>query len=660
MKYNRNLPTRQVHLDFHTSPDIGNIGVHFSKEDFQEHLKIGNVESVTVFAKCHHSMCYYPTAVGVMHPGLSFDLTGAMIDAAHEIGVRAPVYITAGWSDEDAKAHPEWLMRDQNGCVITTEAYADGAENAPKQHFAWQMLCLNDGAYAKHIYDITEEVCRRYERVDGLFIDICVKGDACYCDDCRKGMAALGLDCAKEEDAKRYFVIKHQAFMKKCGDILKQYHPDATIFFNSGGAEIDKPEYHDLETHFEMEDLPTAWDGYNKLPLRAKYFIRKNKGIIGMTGKFHLDWGEFGGFKTKEALKAEVATMAFYGVGASIGDHLHPDGKMETQTYRNIGYAYDYSEKIAPYCFGGEPTANLGVYISGNRAADEGLSNILIENQLDYEVVANHNFADFDTVIFSAGAKLCDEGIRKLSAYIENGGKVLLMADALVRDGAFCIDVGAEYVGCSEFDCDYMVLTQKDEAVPDAPMLCNIAGHTVKVTDAEIFAHSITPYFSRTNGHFCGHQNTPHDKSSAQRPAIIKKGNVVYLSHNLPEDYFTYGAVFIKRYFMKALGLIYRGGVLKTRGLPSQARCSVRKQPEHKRYCINLLYYSPVKRGCAEIIEDIVPLYHIPLALRVPEKIRRIYLPLENRELDFELRGEEAVFTLPVLECHQTVVAEYE
>ena len=46
-----------------------------------------------------------------------------------------------------------------------------------------------------------------------------------------------------------------------------------------------------------MEDLPTAWRGYDKLPIRAKFFAKKGKGLVGMTGKFHLEWGEFGGFK---------------------------------------------------------------------------------------------------------------------------------------------------------------------------------------------------------------------------------------------------------------------------------------------------------------------------------------------------------------------------
>ena len=88
---NKDFKIRQVHLDFHTSKYIPDIGVSFNKNQFQSALKKGNVESITVFAKCHNSMCYYPTKVGVMHPNLNFDLTGAMVDAAHEIGVRAPI-----------------------------------------------------------------------------------------------------------------------------------------------------------------------------------------------------------------------------------------------------------------------------------------------------------------------------------------------------------------------------------------------------------------------------------------------------------------------------------------------------------------------------------------------------------------------------------------
>ena len=46
--------SRQIHLDFHTSGLIENIGEDFSKAQFQEALKIGNVNSINLFAKGHH------------------------------------------------------------------------------------------------------------------------------------------------------------------------------------------------------------------------------------------------------------------------------------------------------------------------------------------------------------------------------------------------------------------------------------------------------------------------------------------------------------------------------------------------------------------------------------------------------------------------------
>ena len=97
-----------VHLDFHTSPDIENIGAEFNKEEFANTLKEAHVDLITVFAKCHHGVCYYPTKVGTMHPNLKFNLLKEQIDACHSVGVKAPIYITMGWSKKDADEHPEW------------------------------------------------------------------------------------------------------------------------------------------------------------------------------------------------------------------------------------------------------------------------------------------------------------------------------------------------------------------------------------------------------------------------------------------------------------------------------------------------------------------------------------------------------------------------
>lgn len=646
-------PVRQVHLDFHTRPDIVDVGSRFSKRNFQKALREGNVASITVFAKCYHGFCYYPTKEGIQHPGIDFDFTGEMINAAHEIGVRAPVYLNVGLSHVDASAHPEWIARKQDG------SESKGSYVADEPELLWPNMCLNDGSYCQHIYKIIEEVCCRYQELDGLFLDICFKGGPCLCEECRRGMEGMGLDTENEQDAEEYYRIKHIVFMKKCKKILNRYHPNSTIFFNSGGADINHPEYHPYSTHFEIEDLPTVWGGYDKMPLNAVFFAGTGKFYLGMTGKFHLEWGEFGGFKCKEALRYEVATMAVYGAGCSVGDHLLWDGEMDMETYRNIGYAYRYLERIEPYCYGGTHTASVGIYLSGDVEDNIGISMILLENQIDFGIIQNNEFECFETIIFSGGVVLEENAVRRLEEYIQNGGKVLFAGDSLIKDGVFQIDCGLKNPKKSETGGDYILVSDElDGELPKSPFYSYLSAIRTEKTDAQIIAEVLAPYKDHSEDTFARHRNLPYKKDGERYPGMSKKGNVVYLAHRIPAIYGIYGSIFHKRYFISALRLLEPKFHLQIE-IGAQGRCRMIKQAQSQRYCINMTYAAPVKRGKAEIIEDIVPIYDIPVIVDVPEEIVSIYLPLRGKDISFVHTEKGVNFCLDVLECHETIVLEY-
>lgn len=649
---------RCVHLDFHTSPDIPGIGSNFDKKQFQDALKCAHLESITVFAKCHHGLCYYPTKVGTMHPNLNFDLLGEMIDAAHEVGVKAPVYITAGWSDLDATEHPEWMAVLQNGKYALDNFDPACSPDTPKPQCSWRSMCLNDNGYAQHIYDLTEEICARYKNLDGLFYDILnSNSEVCFCSECKKGMLEMGMNPDSEEDARKYYIIKHGVFQEKCGEIMRKYHPDATIFFNSGGAAINKPWNHKYQSHFEMEDLPTAWGGYNKMPLRAKYFSKTGKNYIGMTGKFHLDWGEFGGFKIKEALRAEACTMALYGAGCSVGDHLHPDGEMDVQTYKNIGYAFEYLEKIEPFCYNGKSTARLGMFLADVYEFNQGLVHILLEKQIDFDIIEDGNIDEFDCVIVPGKSAEAEKYTDKINAFIKNGGKLLFMYDAFVKDGNFTVDCGADFIADSEFDCDYIVNESlKGEELPLTPTLCYVPGKNIKAKDGEVLAYIETPYFNRTYRRFCGHRNTPFDKNAEKRPAIIKKGNVIYMAHQFGQQYLANGAIIHKRFVSCALKMLYTNAAFTVK-MPSQGRATMIKQ--ENRYCLNLVYVTPLKRGSFEIIDEIVPLYNVEISVNVGEKIKNIRSGVSGKTFDFTYDGDVLHFTLPELMLHDSILLEF-
>lgn len=654
----KRLASRQVHLDYHTSEFIPNIGNSFDKKQFQEALQVGNVNSITVFAKCHHGWSYYPTAVGKVHPHLQFDLLKQQIDAAHEIGVRAPIYITVGFSAQEIEEHPNWAVRNQNGTLATVGIDALAKPEDPRPGVSWKFLCPS-GEYAEMIYSQTREVCNAYD-VDGLFYDICF-WSLCWCDHCRADMLHEGLDPASEASALEYHKIKWQRFMSRCTEIIKEKKPDASIFFN-GSTSPYEPQWHDWQTHYELEDLPTTWGGYDKMPSRAKFFAQYGKDYVGMTGKFHTSWGEFGGFKSKNALLYEVSSLMAYGARCNIGDQLHPSGRMDMETYRLIGEAYRYVEQIEPWCFDTIDTTKLGIMLSGEVKSDEGLVKILLEGQYEFDIVTDRteDLNRFATIIMPDCVRLNSRQAERLRTYVAQGGSLLLTGrSGLDEEQAnFQLDIGGRYIGRSEYDVDYL---QLDDAFGDglvkSPVLFYESSERVEVTDGDVLASVLDPYFSRTYARYCSHLNTPY-QLDAKRPGIVRKGNVVYLAHSVCRSYYDHGAQFHRDYVLRALQLIYHDNVMQV-NMPSSGRARFVKQADQKRYVLHLLYATPIQRGRTLVIDDLPPLHHVKVRLKVEAPIKRVYLAPQMEEIPFTQSDAQIECVVPTVECHQIVVLDY-
>ena len=225
-------PTRQVHLDFHTSEHIDGVGARFDKSQFQEALRVGHLNAINIFAKGHHSWSYYPTAVGNMHPHLDFDLLGAQVEACHELGVRCPFYYTVGWSAHDAEIHPEWCSRGRNGAIITNGTVDPKAKPTDPRPWGWRKLCaVANGPYHAHIMAQVAELCARYP-VDGFFFDI-YNDTACYCETCRRRLAEEGVDLADRDAVVRSHALAIKQHMRELRELIASHYPSATVFFNS-------------------------------------------------------------------------------------------------------------------------------------------------------------------------------------------------------------------------------------------------------------------------------------------------------------------------------------------------------------------------------------------------------------------------------------------
>ena len=85
-------PWRKIHLDYHNSQYMPQIGEAFDPDQFGDTLQLGHVDSVVVFAKDMHGFFYYPTESGPVHPSLTFDLLGAQVEACRKRGIKVYAY----------------------------------------------------------------------------------------------------------------------------------------------------------------------------------------------------------------------------------------------------------------------------------------------------------------------------------------------------------------------------------------------------------------------------------------------------------------------------------------------------------------------------------------------------------------------------------------
>ena len=643
------LRRRQVHLDFHTS-ELVPVGNNFSKEQFQACLKAGHVDSITVFSKCHHGWSYHPTEVNEMHPQLKFDLLGAQLEACKEIGVKAPVYISAGYDEKEYLMRPEWRW-----CFSPDKKAMEEYEK--EVHF--HTLCFNTG-YLDFLCAQIEEVMVKYNPC-GIFLDI-IAPRVCYCEKCVSDMKALGLDVENEADRESFGQTVFNKYLEATNNAVRKHSDTATIFHNSGHIPKGDYRYIDANTHLELESLPTGGWGYDHFPLSAAYVRTiKDAEFLGMTGKFHHSWGEFGGYKHPNALIYETALSIANGAGCSIGDQMHPLCEMNMATYGLIGKAYSLIEEKEPWLDGAINVADIAVLsaeaTTKNRdtKADIGANRMLLENHFLYNFIdETADLSQYKLLILPDVSGYSPEMTEKIKTFAQNGGKIIATGESIVKDGKFILDFGAEYEGKNEFNPTYFIpefdtVNGKTEYV----MRCDFNKFTS--SEGEIVAYMQNPYFNRTLEHFCSHAHAPNNPAENFHGAVINK-NIAYIGWDIFTAYANHGHLCFKELFTYIIKKMLGDETTVFANLPDRAVLTYTTQEKEHRHILHLLFAHTTVRGKnTEVIEDTVPLYNVRCSVKSDKKPSSVRLVPSGENLNFNYSEGRAEFTVPEVNIHQMV-----
>jgi len=646
---------RQVHLDFHTSGLIPEIGARFSREQFQKALKLGHVNSITVFSKCHHGWAYHPSKANTMHPGLSFDLLEEELAACKEINVNAPVYISAGFDEKEVLEHPEWLNVDPNN---------RGGNVLSEPHY--HLMCYNT-PYLDKLAAQVEEVMERYNPC-GIFLDISAER-MCVCGSCVKSMLEKGMDPTDMEDVREHGRMVYRNYCLRMEQAVRKYSATATIFHNAGHITHGRRDIAGYDTHLELESLPTGGWGYDHFPMSSAYVRTLKVPFLGMTGKFHTTWGEFGGFKHPNALIYETGLSLACGAAISVGDQMHPCGEMNESTYALIGKAYEQVEKKEPWCQDAGNLADVAVLSceamlgTGRHGfgtqSNVGANRILLEGKHLFDFIDGEaDFVGYKLLILPDEITVDGKLKTRLEEYLARGGKLLMTGDSGLNPEktAFAVDVGAGYDRENEFCPDYMV--------PEFPAVNGkteyvmyTRGQKLKNVTGEVFAYRQAPYFNRGNFRFSSHQHTPNDVKASLEPAAVIRGNTAYIGWKVFEDYAVKGELAVKEMVLYAMERLLGNERTVRVDLPDRGIVTVTRQDQ--RHVVHLLFAHTTVRGKGiEVIEDAVPLCQVPVSVKLPCAPQRVYLAPSGEEIPFQWKHGRAEFSVPKVLLHQMVVCE--
>ena len=393
-----------------------------------------------------------------------------------------------------------------------------------------------------------------------------------------------------------------------------------------------------------------------------------------MTGKFHTSWADMHSYKNQAALEYEIFHMLAMNGKCSIGDQLHPDGKISQDTYDLIGSVYSQVEKKEAWCTNAKPITEIGVLnpeefrltVDHCEQAKvlQGVTRLLVEGGHQFDIIDTYSdFDDYKLLILADEVEVSNDLAKHLEQYVERGGKILAThRSGLTPEGSgFASDLfGVKLVGEAPFSPDYLMPEGAvGKGLRKTEYVMYEQGLQVEALESsEVLCETYVPYFNRTWEHYCSHMHTP-SSGKAGYPGVVQNDNVIYFMHPVFNQYAQKAPLWVKTMVLNAIEGLLPQPVLKHNG-PKSVISAINRQAQENRAIVHLLHYIPESK-CDDmlVIEDVIPLHELTVSVNLEEQIKSVKCVPENTPIHFKEVDGRIEFTLPKLNGHQMIEIAY-
>lgn len=391
--------------------------------------------------------------------------------------------------------------------------------------------------------------------------------------------------------------------------------------------------------------------------------------------------GDHTAFKSKEELETHIFLALAHGGASLVIDAIDPVGTLNPLKYELLGEVFNKTSRYEPY-LGGSLCQDVGIYYNqlakfnledcGKKAdmlatsgriphqeAAKGAARALKENHIPFGVIGTKNLKDlrkYKVLILPNVLKLEEAEANYIREYVENGGSVY--ASGFTAPELLAGLFGISYEGETVEKFTYMSPTSKGiSLIPGVsrkyPLTVYTSQLKVKALNLdEVMATVTLPY---TNPHDTGkfasiHSNPPGIETGY--PSLIYRqygnGKVIWSAAPIEE----YNVDLHKSIFATIVTtLAAEPFTFEVKAHPS-VEAVMFHQPEIKRYIVSFI-------NVQQTIPP-VPVTGITFKLRLnDQKVKRVTLLPEGKELCFSTEEDCMKFDIPSLEIFHMAAVEY-
>ena len=672
---------RQLHLDAHFG-GFKNIYLNFDAEGAAQLFDEAGVQMVSYFAKCWGGYSYYPTEIGLAHPGLDRDFTGEMTAALKKRGIRCIVYFMMATERQLQKAHPEW--------VVNTDPSVQQADQPVDSEVA--IMCFKSPYVDEYAIPQMKEIVQAYD-VDGFFLDIIMQQFlqwTCYCPSCRElYRKTFGGEIPKDDSdpgAFAYrkwsnsFMEKHMAHVQAA---LGEVKRDIEIINNYAWMiryPVTPPKY----VHHITWDTPTpkvgnfAWNFSNE----ARYVSTLPDITWSCMNTRGNNWMDYS-LREPEAFLNECATLLAAGGGTYLSDIPYPHGNPDPAVMKVFGDVNRRTQELEPFLTGCTPVKDTAVLHSADSIWSKnplkpcstwipgpayfsvnGAHKALIEGHVQMGILNSEVFLDtidgYGALILADQRILSDQECEAVRRFVRNGGALIATAETATRNsdnlprGAFGISdvLGVDFLSTSGTANGYLRTTPELSPFGIPEMDVQVMGSYTRVAarTAQTLLELVPPYEGIKSG-------TPPPDLTAAGPGVTMnsygQGKAVYCAVPLFSAYYSESTPVLRNLALWMLELVYprERRTIALENTPINVEVFYNERGRER--FIHLVNYSGDKRetGTPQV-QDFTTVHGCWVSVRLREKPARITSVPGGQTVPFRYSGGWASFEAEPLHVH--------